>query len=487
MKLDERNIGLIVEKVVERLVGAGGGDGRSAPSAAGAATYAPTWRYNATGPGEAGIFETVDQAIDAATKSYQQLMDCPLKLRHAMVDAMRRITRDHLRELSERAVAETGLGRVDDKINKNQLVIDKTPGPEILEAWARSGDDGLVLRERAPFGVIAAITPCTNVTETILCNAIGMISGGNTVVFNVHPTAKETSAFHIALLNEAIVAAGGPENCITAARVPTIESAQRVMTHPATRLVAVTGGGAVVKAAMTSGKRAVAAGPGNPPVVVDETADIRKAAEGIVNGAGLDCNIVCIAEKEIIAVADVADRLKREMSQLAAIEISGRDLRKLEKLLITEDDHVNRAFIGKRPAVILEAIGVRCPENTRIVFCEVPDERHPFVQHEMLTPVIPLVRVPGVNEGIAMARRVEHGFRHTAVMYSTNIDSMSAMARTMDCSIFVKNAPSYAGIGMGGEGYTSFTIASPTGEGLTTAVHFTRERRCTLKDSFRII
>lgn len=475
MKLDEDKIGLIVEKVVERLTG-------SAPPVLSSGRY----RHVSSG-GEAGIFPDVDTAIDAAKRAQLDLMDCTLKTRKAAVAAMRRISREYNQELSERAVQETGLGRVDDKLNKNLLVIEKTPGPEILDSWAQSGDDGLVLRERAPFGVIGAITPCTNVTETILCNAIGMISGGNSVVFNVHPSAKQTSNFHIGLLNEAIAAAGGPDNCITACQTPTIQSAQRVMKHPDTRLIVVTGGGAVVKAAMNSGKRAVAAGPGNPPVVVDETADIKRAAVGIAQGAGLDCNIVCIAEKEIIAVRDIADNLKRELKSSGAVEVSGRDLKRLEKMLITPDDHVNRQWIGKRPAVILSELGIRAPEDTRIVLAEVPDERHPFVQHEMLTPVIPFVRVNDVDEGIAMAKRVEHGFRHTAVMYSTNIEALHKMARAMDCSIFVKNAPSYSGIGLGGEGYTSFTIASPTGEGLTTALHFTRERRCTLKEYFRIV
>ena len=479
MKLDESSIGLIVEKVVERLAGGSAGSSNAAPH------RSENFRHHSSG--EAGIFETVDQAIDAAERGQRDLVDCTLKTRDAMIAAMRNITRDYNADLSRRAVEETGLGRVSDKLNKNRLVIEKTPGTEALRPIAQSGDDGLVLTERAPYGVIAAITPCTNVTETILCNAIGMIAGGNSVVFNVHPTARQTSAFHISLLNEAIAAAGGPDNCICAVRQPTIASAQSLMTHAKTRLVVVTGGGAVVRAAMTSGKRAIAAGPGNPPVLVDETADLKRAGKGIVDGAGLDNTIVCIAEKEIVAVADIADGLKREMKQNGALEIRGRDLRKLERLLITSDNHVNRKFIGKCPRDILREIGVRCEEDIRLIVCEVDDEMHPFVQHEMLLPVIPMLRVPNVDEGIALSKRVEHGFRHTAVIYSTNIEAMHKMARVMDCSIFVKNAPSFSGIGLGGEGYTSFTIASPTGEGLTNAKHFTRERRCTLKEYFRIV
>jgi acyl-CoA reductase-like NAD-dependent aldehyde dehydrogenase len=221
-------------------------------------------------------------------------------------------------------------------------------------------------------------------------------------------------------------------------------------------------------------------------VVVDETADITQAAEGIIRGASIDNNIVCIAEKEIIAVSDIADMLKRELLSRQVVELSGRDIRRLEKVLITSDDHVNRDFVGKNPSVILSEIGMQVSDDVRLVLCEV-DEDHPFVQHELLMPVIGFVRVPDVDDAIEMAVRVEHGFRHTAVMYSHDIAKLHRMARAVDTSIFVKNAPSVAGIGGGGEGFTSWTIASPTGEGLTSALSFTRRRRCTLKEYFRIV
>ena len=255
------------------------------------------------------------------------------------------------------------------------------------------------------------------------------------------------------------------------------------MKHPLIRLLVVTGGGGVVKAAMASGKRAIAAGPGNPPVVVDETADIQAAGRDIVFGASLDNNIICIVEKEIIVVNEVADALKRTMEANHAVELRGRDIKKLEKLLITDDNHVNRDYIGKDAALILADAGIRVPDSTRLAFAEV-EESHPFVQHEMLMPVVGLVRAPTVDEAIDCAVRVEHGYGHTAVMHSTNIRALSRMARAVNTSIFVKNAPSAAGTGLNGEGFTSWTIASPTGEGMTYARHFARARRCVLKDTF---
>ncbi|HWN71469.1 MAG TPA: aldehyde dehydrogenase family protein, partial [Haliangium sp.] len=396
------------------------------------------------------------------------------------------VARAHLRDLSAYAAQETGLGRFEDKLGKNTLVIDKTPGTEILRPVAYTGDDGLMLTERAPYGVILAVTPCTNPTETILCNAIGMLAGGNAVVFNVHPLAARTCNWFVHLLNEAIVAAGGPRDTITTVEQPTIESAQALMKHPNIRLVVVTGGPAVVRAAMQSGKKVIAAGPGNPPAVVDETANLDRAAAAIVRGASIDNNIICTAEKEIIAVASVADELTRLLGNKGCLILNDRQVRDLERVIL-DGEHTNKDWVGKDASVIASQIGLRGHgSDLRLLVCHV-DEQHPFVQHELLMPVIGMVRARDVTEAMAAAVRVEHGYCHTAVIHSTNIENMSAMARLCNCSIFVKNDCNLAGLGLGGEGYTSFTIASPTGEGLTTAVHFTRERRCTLKDAFRFV
>jgi acyl-CoA reductase-like NAD-dependent aldehyde dehydrogenase len=442
-------------------------------------------RAPAVGRGRRGIFDDLDTATTAALAAFEQWAETPLSVRERVISAMRDVTRRNVQELAEMAVKETGLGRVDDKVKKNLLCANKTPGTEILRPVAYSGDDGLALIERAPFGVIGAITPTTNPTETIINNGIGMVAGGNAVVFNVHPSAKRVSAHHIQLLNDAIVSAGGPENLLCALAEPTIDSAQALMKHKNVRLLVVTGGPAVVRAAMNSGKRAIAAGPGNPPAVVDETADVRQAARDIVAGASLDNNIVCIVEKEVFAVASIADELKRQMEEAGAHEVTGAAIHRLEKLVVHEG-HPVKDWVGKDAEKIAEAAGIRVPKGTRLLFAEV-DATHPFVQAELLLPVIGFVRLRTVEDCIAAAAQAEHGFGHTATMHSTNVHHLSAMARVINTSIFVKNGPSYAGLGLGGEGYTSFTIASPTGEGLTTALSFTRERRCTLKDSFRIV
>jgi acyl-CoA reductase-like NAD-dependent aldehyde dehydrogenase len=479
--LDERKIEEIVARVVERL----GGGITQAPSRSGGPEAPKPPKANVP-RGTNGVYQDADQAAKAARKAFEQNERTPIATRVKMVENMRKAVLSNNDALSRYAVEETGLGRYEDKLSKNALVANKTPGCEILRSVAYTGDDGLMLTERAPYGVMLAITPTTNPTETILNNAIGMVAAGNAVVFNVHPSAAQVCNWCVHLLNEAIQAAGGPRDVITSIERPTIESANTLMKHPLVRIVVVTGGPAVVKSAMNSGKKAICAGPGNPPAVVDATCNLEKTADAIVRGASLDNNIVCIAEKEVIVVEAMANGLIEQLKRNKVLWLDQRQTKELEKVVL-EGDHVNKNWVGKDAGEIAKAMGIGGHgHDLRLLMMEV-DEQHPFVQHELLMPVIPLFRVRDAADAIAAAVRVEHGFHHTATMHSTNIDHMSAMARVCNCSIFVKNDASYAGLGLGGEGYTSFTIASPTGEGLTTAVHFTRERRCTLKEAFRFV
>ena len=434
-----------------------------------------------------GVFKTVSQAVDAARTGQKVLINQPLEKRREIIANIRRRCAEDVHTLARMAHEETGLGRTEDKIKKNLLVIHRTPGVEILQPSCWTGDDGLTIEERAPYGVIGSITPCTNPTETIICNGIGMVAGGNTVVFNTHPAAKRTSAYVIDLINRASIEVGGPENIMCCVETPTIASAGELMHFPGVRLIVVTGGGAVVKAAMNSGKKAICAGPGNPPVVVDETADIEAAGRGIVAGCSFDNNVICTDEKEVLVVDKVADKLLEAMCNSGAVQLRNHQITRLEKLVLTPDrQHVNRDWVGKMAGDMLREIDVPFRGDPRLVVCDVPFD-HPFMQLELLMPVLGLCRVRDVHEGIDLAVEAEHGYGHTASMWSKNLDALHRMANVINCSIFIKNAPNYAGLGFGGEGYTSFTIASPTGEGLTTALHFTRERRCTLAGYFRIV
>jgi acyl-CoA reductase-like NAD-dependent aldehyde dehydrogenase len=442
-------------------------------------------------PGK-GIFADIDSAVMAAGAAQRVFVSLPLDTRRQIIDAMRAAVLGVNESLAGEAVAETGLGNVRDKKIKTELAALRTPGVEDVGPSAFSDEHGLTLVERAPYGVIGAITPVTNPLATITSNSIGMLAAGNTVVFNVHPGAKRVSCRLVSILNDAIIAAGGPPNTLCAVSNPTIESAGELMKHRGINLLVVTGGPGVVKAAMASGRKAICAGPGNPPVVVDATADLVKAGRDIVDGAGFDNNVVCTCEKEILAVESIADRLKQEMRSSGAFELTGSQIEAVTRAVLSPDalpgrpTPPNKDLVGKDPVVIARAAGIEVPPQTRLLLMEVgPD--HPLVWSEQLMPVIPLVRMRTVDEAIDFAVKVEHGFRHTAMIHSHDIEKLSRMARLMNCSLFVKNGPNFAGLGRGGAGYASFTIASPTGEGLTRARTFTRERRCTLVDAFRIV
>jgi propionaldehyde dehydrogenase len=442
--------------------------------------------------GEFGIFEEMEGAVNASLSAQQHLALLPLERRRAIIAAMRRAGEEHAEEFSRQAVLESGRGNEGDKIAKNLLASRKTPGVEDIETVAYSDEHGLVVVERAPYGVIGSITPVTNPTATIIHNAISMVAGGNSVVFNPHPGAKRVSIHAIQVLNRAIVQAGGPANLLTAIAEPTVHSASQMMQHPSIALLAVTGGPQVVKVAMKNGKKVIAAGPGNPPCVVDETADIAKAGRDIVAGASFDNNLVCICEKEVLVVDRVADALLHSMQQAGAFLLSPSQAQQLKDVVIEspggpqKEGVIAKAHVGQSASALATLIGVQVPAATKLLIYEAASD-DPLVFTEQLMPFIPVVRLGDVQQCIDLAVVCEHGYRHTAIMHSMDVQNLTRMGVAMNCSIFVKNGPCYAGLGQGGAGFTSMTIASPTGEGLTRARTFTRERRCTLVDYLRIV
>lgn len=476
MALTEQEIRRITDEIVRSLSGA---------LKAASANPAPAARERGTGR---WLCDTAQEAIENARRAQRELADLTLEKRGALIAAMRKAAAEHAEPLAKLANEETGYGRVADKIQKNLLVARRTPGIEDLVTRCETGDNGMMLIEQAPFGVIGSITPSTNPTATIINNAISMVAAGNAVVFNPHPSAKRASQEAMRILAEAIVQAGGPAALLTTVKEPTMESGQAIMTHPDVAMLSITGGEAVVRVAMKCGKKTIAAGPGNPPVIVDETADVEKAAKDIVDGASFDNNVLCIAEKEVFVVSSVADRLMAAMETHGALRVFGQDIDKIARTVLDAKDAkyaINRKYVGKDAAVILRDSGVNFSGDPRLVIAEV-DRNHPFVMTEMLMPVLAIVRVADIDEAIEEAFRAEQGFGHSAMIHSTNVHNMSKAARRMNTTIFVKNAPSYSGLGMGGEGYTTMTIATPTGEGVTSARTFTRLRRCVLFGDFRI-
>ena len=432
-----------------------------------------------------GIFTDMNEAIAAAKKAQQVVKKMTMEQREKIIAGIRRKAIENAEIMARMAVEETGMGNVGHKILKNRLVAEKTPGTEDITTVAWSGDRGLTLVEMGAFGVIGAITPCTNPTETVLCNAIGMLAGGNTVVFNPHPAAVKCSNFAVNLINEASLEAGGPINVACSMAKPTMETSAVLMKHKDIPLLVATGGPGVVTAVLSSGKRGIGAGAGNPPALVDETADIRKAAQDIVNGCTFDNNLPCIAEKEVVAVSSVCDALMKYMIEEQGCYLADETVQKKLIDCVLTPKGLNRKCVGRDAKTLLSMVGVEVPGNIRCIIFEGPKE-HPLITEELMMPILGIVRVKDFEEGVETAVWLEHGNRHSAHIHSKNVDNITAYAKAIDTAILVKNAPSYAAIGFGGEGFCTFTIASRTGEGLTSAATFTKRRRCTMSDSLCI-
>ena len=435
--------------------------------------------------GKKGVFSDMNEAIEASKKAQKIVAKMSMDQREAIISKIREKIKENAEILARMGVEETGMGNVGHKILKHQLVAEKTPGTEDITTTAWSGDRGLTLIEMGPFGVIGAITPCTNPSETVLCNTIGMLAGGNTVVFNPHPAAIKTSIYAVNLLNEASVEVGGPENIAVTVEHPTMETSDVMMKHKDIHLIAATGGPGVVTAVLSSGKRGIGAGAGNPPALVDETADIRKAAEDIVNGCTFDNNLPCIAEKEIVAVDSIADELLHYMVNEQGCYMISKEEQDALTEVVLKGGCLNRKCVGRDAKTLLGMIGITVPDNIRCITFEGPKE-HPLIAEELMMPILGVVRAKDFDDAVEQAVWLEHGNRHSAHIHSKNVDNITKYAKAIDTAILVKNGPSYAALGFGGEGYCTFTIASRTGEGLTSASTFTKRRRCVMTDSLCI-
>jgi aldehyde dehydrogenase len=436
-----------------------------------------------------GVFEDVNEAVAAAAAAQREFERRGLEDRRRAVACVRKICTEQAEQLGREELEETRIGRLEHKIEKLKVIAERIPGVEFLRTDAFSGEHGIALQEYAPFGVIGVITPVTHSLPTLAGNAINMLAAGNALVCNPHPSGARIAVKGTRLFNQAIHEAIGIDNLISIIAAPTLESAQAIFDHRDVRLLCVTGGPAVGRAALRSPKRAIVAGPGNPPVVVDETADLENAARCIVEGASYDNNLLCIGEKEVFAVASIFDELLDAMTRFRAVRLDRGQVEALTRAAFVPHDGklvVNKDLIGQDAAVLAKAAGFGVPADMLLLFGET-DEHNPFVEQEQMMPFVPFVRCPDVDTAIALAKKYEHGFRHTAVIHSRNVETITRMGRELDVTLFVQNGPSMASLGSGGEGYLSFSIATPTGEGVTTPLTFTRQRRSTTVGSMRVV
>ena len=473
--INENLIRDVVSEVLSRMQAGANGSASSAPCAGGAD----------------GLFQTVDSAVAAAKVAQQHLVAASLETRGQAIQCIRDLVIGQAEEFGKIEYDETHIGRLDHKIEKLIVVGKRVPGLEMVTTECVSGDHGLCVTEHAPFGVIGAITPVTHSVPTLACNAIMMIAGGNTLVVNPHPSGARSAAIFTQRAARLIREKTGLENLICLIEKPTLETADQIFKHRDIEMLCVTGGPGVVSAAMASHKKAVVAGPGNPPVVVDETANIDKAAAGIIFGAAYDNNLLCIGEKEVLVVESVADKLMDAMGRQGAYRLNRQQVEALMKVALHKDEKsghwvADKKLVGKDPQVLAEAIGVTVQANTQLLYGEV-DESSPWLPCEQMMPFLPILRCRDVDDAIAKAVRFEHGFGHTAIIWSQKVDNMTKMGKAMDTTLFIKNGPCMAGLGLGGEGFVSYSIATPTGEGPTSPLTFTRVRRCVMVDNLRIL
>jgi len=476
MQVNETLVRNVVEQVLARL----GNNGAGSPVGGGL-------------QGRFGLFTDANEAVAAAKESFERLSRRTLEDRNRIISHIRRICLEQSVELGTLEMEETKIGRLVHKIEKLDTLSRRAPGVEMLHSEVFSGDYGLAVIEHAPFGVICGITPVTHSLPTICCNSINMIAAGNTVVFNPHPSGRRIAALGVQRINEAIYRDVGIDNLICLITEPTLKTADILFKHRDVRLICVTGGAAVARAAMQQGKRAIVGGPGNPPVVVDETADLDRAARSIVQGAAYDNNLLCIAEKEVFAVDKIFDQLMAAMQRAGAVRLNNAEVESLTKTCIepvgegdAKHDAPKKEFVGKDAVVLAQAIGKKIAPEVELLYGEAV-EMNPFVQVEQMMPFVPFVRCRNAEEAIEMAAKAEHGFRHTALIHSNNVHNMTLMGKALDTTLFVKNGPCVAGLGVGGEGYYTLTVAGPTGEGITNPLSFTRERRCSMVDGLRIL
>ena len=480
LKIDEALVRSVVEEVVKSFARG------SLPAPAAPAVV------SSSGGRRFGVFPDAASACKAAQDAFEQLREKGVAARAKVVEIVKTIVTDKAVEWGKFEFAETKIGRLDHKIEKLQIV-KLVPGVEWLRPDARSGDHGIMLEEFTPFGVVAAILPMTHSIPTLSGNIVNIVAAGNSVVFNPHPGGARSAALAVRTYNEAIYREIGIENLVCVIESPTLESFDALCKAPEVKLLCVTGGPAVVAAAMKSGKRAICAGPGNPPVFVDETVDFDKAARDIITGAAYDNNLLCVGEKEVFVLDSVADQLMAALARNGGHRLNGAQLDALTKVAFSNKPDaggcshpvLNRAFVGVDASVLARHAGVSVSDKTQLLFAET-DAKHAFVIEEQMMPMLPIVRVKSVEEGIAAAQRAEHGYKHSAIIHSLNVDRMTMMARALDTTVFVKNGSCVTGLGLGGEGYLSYSIATTTGEGITNPRTFTRTRRCVMVDNLRI-
>lgn len=358
-------------------------------------------------------------------------------------------------DLAEMAVAETGMGVVEDKIIKNHFASEY-----IYNKHKNKKTCGIISRDKAngtkivasPLGVIAGVIPTTNPTSTAIFKSLLALKTRNGIIFSPHPRAKKSTVAAAKVVLDAAVKAGAPADIIGWIDEPSLEMTQTLMTHPKIQAILATGGPGMVKAAYSSGKPALGVGSGNTPAIIDETADIRMAVSSILMSKTFDNGMICASEQSVIVIDSIYEDVKKEFAYRGAYILNNEEMEKLSKIILTPKG-VNPAIVGQPAYKIAELAGFKVPENAKVLLAEQTSyaAENPYA-HEKLSPILTMYKASDFETAtdVALALVTLGGLGHTSVLYTDERvqDRIDFYANKMPTGRILINSPaSQGGIG----------------------------------------
>ncbi len=369
----------------------------------------------------------------------------------AIVERMAEAARGNARKLAEMAVEETGYGNASDKVAKNLLAA------ELLPQRLRSMRTIGILRElpeeriteiAAPVGVVAAVLPTTNPTSTAIFKSLIALKAGNAIVLSPHPRAKGCTCATVEILYRAAISAGAPEGLLQCLTQPTLEATNTLMRHPKTAVILATGGGAMVKAAYSSGKPAYGVGPGNVPVLLDTSANVENSVNKLLSGKSFDHGTLCSSEQTLVAESGRRDAVLRALQAQGAHVCTPEQTKALERVLFNRGTAVNPELVGHSASAIAQAAGFSVAAGARVLACEIGGigKEYPL-SAEKLSPVLAVHFVRDWPAALAACEAVLrfHGLGHTCGIYTQDESRAREYGLRMPAHRILVNSPTPQG------------------------------------------
>jgi len=390
--------------------------------------------------------------VEAASLAQEQLSRMSQAEIDRIVAAMSEAAQSHAEELAEQARKETGFGSVPDKTTKNRFASQKlweTIQNEKTVGILRKDEDRRVWDVAVPVGVIAGIVPSTNPTSTVIYKAMIALKGANAIVFSPHPGAKDCSLRTAKMLAEAAEAAGCPKGAIGCISTPTMDAVDELMKHSNVRLILATGGGAMVKAAYSSGTPAIGVGAGNGPAYLHPSCDLKQAVSDIVRSKTFDYGTVCASEQSIILEKSVAKEAEMELTRQGCCILNEADSKRLAAILFRSNGTINPKIVGKPASEIAQMAGLSdLAKQAKVLVAREygVGEQYPYSM-EKLCPVLGLFEVENQDQALELACKILHheGRGHTFTIHAQDKDVIQRFALKIPVSRFLVNTPAALG------------------------------------------